>query len=143
ADGAGLLDADDLLVLRHLGDLGLLPLLRAALLVAAHGNVRALASQLDQVLLGDGLRLLHARALLALLLVLGDVDELSAASRTAGHDRQLAHLANGTRAESATARTGPRRRPCNRDQRPRQDHRARRRWACRGRIRDLNGLRTA
>src|SRR5205085_7637968 len=120
AAGAGLLAADHLLVLRHLGDLGLLALLRAALLVAAHGNVRALASQLDQVLLGDGLRLLHARALLALLLVLGDVDELAAASRAAGHDRQLAHLADGTRAESATARTGPRLRTGNRGHQPRQ-----------------------
>ena len=70
-------------MLGHLGDLGLLALLRRLLLVAADGDVGALPRQLHEVLLGDGLGLLDAGALLAALagpgLVLGDVDELAAA----------------------------------------------------------------
>src|SRR5205085_2193049 len=91
------------------------------LLVAADRDVRALPGQLDQVLLGDRLGLLHARALLpalwGALVVLGDVNELAAPAWPAGDDRQLAHLAHRPGAEPATrgrpgraARPAPRQR---------------------------------
>src|SRR5207244_9890600 len=137
------LDPDHLLVLRHLGDLGLLALLRALLLVAADRDIGALPRQLDQVLLGDRLRLLHPRALLPALwgplVVLGDVDELAAPAWPAGDDRQLAHLAHRPGPESA-ARGWPGSGTGNGDQRPREDHRPRRRWAHREIPRPLDRL---
>src|SRR5437016_2519339 len=130
-DGDGLVDADHLLVLRHLGDFGLLALLRALLLVPANRDVGALPGQLHQVLLGERFGLLDARALLAplarpTLVVLRDVDELTAAARTAGNDGQLANLAHRSRTETASSARRARSRTRDRDQRPRQHDRARR-----------------
>src|ERR1700693_6266610 len=76
------------------------------------------------------------------LVVLGDVDELAPAARAAGDDRQLADLADGTGPEAA-AGGRPRRRPGDGDQRPGEDHRARRRRAHLEVLRDLDRLNAA
>src|SRR5437763_2509224 len=124
-DGDGLVDADHLLALRHLGDLGLLALLGALLLVPADRDVRALACQVHQVLLGKGLGLLDARSLLAALaratlVVLGDVDEFAAPAGTARDHRQLAHLPDRPRAETPATGTRAGSGPGDGDQRARE-----------------------
>ena len=126
-DADGLLNADDLLLASHLGNLRLLPLLGGLPLLATNRDGDAAPNQVVHLLLGDAAFLVR-RALLAavLLLLLRDVDELAAAAEPIGHHLEFAHLADGLlagRHGDVFVRGGRGRHPAHGDERPADDHR--------------------
>src|SRR5690606_36388467 len=121
---------DDLLVLGHLGDLGLGALLGRTALLAADGDGDAAPHQVGEVLLGVA-TLLRARPAIgaAAILVAADVHQLAAAAHGVGDDLELTALAQrllAGRHGDVLVRRGRGGHPADLDERAADDHRLRR-----------------